>query len=258
MFVSTKLIKVNFTRASGVFIVGCAGDLLGSSIKRKLGINEFSTVFGKHGGFLDRFDSTLLNLTYDSLFGITDEFAHLKDFLLLPNIITCFRVFLVLLYLRKRNKSLLFLSLSLDYVDVARKLCQTSQLGACLDISTDILTRLMLYQSRGWNASYFSLSVVEYLVAGVMLNSGKDWKTDIQWDKTSSYSKWIVKNRFHTPQGICAMNGVFVMPLFYHLSGRHNTLLLLFRCMALLAELNILYAAIKNRVEQRLFQTNAS
>ncbi len=42
-----------------VFVVGNAGDLLMSSLKRKLGIKDFSRMLAGHGGLLDRFDNVL-------------------------------------------------------------------------------------------------------------------------------------------------------------------------------------------------------
>jgi predicted CDP-diglyceride synthetase/phosphatidate cytidylyltransferase len=52
------------------FIVGCMGDLYASSIKRQHNIKDFSNLLGAHGGFLDRFDSTLavLHLNYWIIF----------------------------------------------------------------------------------------------------------------------------------------------------------------------------------------------
>ena len=48
----------------GVFegIVGPLGDLGKSVLKRDLGIKDFGTIFGPHGGVLDRFDAILFNM----------------------------------------------------------------------------------------------------------------------------------------------------------------------------------------------------
>lgn len=43
----------------GVFIIGNAGDLIFSCLKRKLDIKDFSNLLPGHGGMLDRFDSIL-------------------------------------------------------------------------------------------------------------------------------------------------------------------------------------------------------
>ncbi len=42
-------------------VAGQLGDLATSIIKRNLGIDDFSSALGVHGGFLDRFDGMLLN-----------------------------------------------------------------------------------------------------------------------------------------------------------------------------------------------------
>ncbi|MBT5830677.1 MAG: phosphatidate cytidylyltransferase, partial [Candidatus Latescibacteria bacterium] len=41
------------------FVMGNTGDLLFSSLKRKLGIKDFSNILPGHGGVLDRFDNIL-------------------------------------------------------------------------------------------------------------------------------------------------------------------------------------------------------
>lgn len=48
------------------FFTGCAGDLFASYIKRSVNVKDFSNLLGDHGGFLDRFDSTLgvLHINY--------------------------------------------------------------------------------------------------------------------------------------------------------------------------------------------------
>lgn len=53
---------------SGVSIVyyftGILGDLLSSYSKRRLNIKDWSCMLGSHGGFLDRFNSSILGLRY--------------------------------------------------------------------------------------------------------------------------------------------------------------------------------------------------
>mmetsp|Transcript_33823 Transcript_33823/g.73164 ORF Transcript_33823/g.73164 Transcript_33823/m.73164 type:complete len:232 (+) Transcript_33823:108-803(+) len=44
------------------FIAGCIGDLFFSSVKRRLGIKDFSAVLSAHGGILDRLDSVIFAL----------------------------------------------------------------------------------------------------------------------------------------------------------------------------------------------------
>ena len=43
-----------------VGVLGQVGDLCKSVLKRDLGIKDFSTLFGPHGGVLDRFDAILV------------------------------------------------------------------------------------------------------------------------------------------------------------------------------------------------------
>ncbi len=41
--------------------VGVAGDYFKSFVKRQLGIKDFSSTFGQHGGFVDRFDAVIFS-----------------------------------------------------------------------------------------------------------------------------------------------------------------------------------------------------
>lgn len=43
-------------------IVGQLGDLGKSVLKRDLGIKDFGTMFGPHGGVLDRFDAVMFSM----------------------------------------------------------------------------------------------------------------------------------------------------------------------------------------------------
>ncbi len=57
-------IPIYHTVTLGV-LVGCiaqVGDLASSVIKRNLKIDDFGTIFGAHGGFLDRFDALIFSL----------------------------------------------------------------------------------------------------------------------------------------------------------------------------------------------------
>ena len=47
-----------------LYIFGCVGDLLASYFKRKNNIEDYSNYLAAHGGFLDRFDSILLNIHF--------------------------------------------------------------------------------------------------------------------------------------------------------------------------------------------------
>ena len=42
-------------------IMGQFGDLVASSVKRYVGIKDYSNLIPRHGGILDRFDSILFN-----------------------------------------------------------------------------------------------------------------------------------------------------------------------------------------------------
>jgi phosphatidate cytidylyltransferase len=44
---------------TSVFFLGNAGDLAFSSMKRRIGVKDFSNVLAGHGGIMDRFDSIL-------------------------------------------------------------------------------------------------------------------------------------------------------------------------------------------------------
>jgi CDP-diglyceride synthetase len=46
------------------YFTGILGDLMSSYSKRKLGIKDWSCLLGSHGGFLDRFNSSILGLKY--------------------------------------------------------------------------------------------------------------------------------------------------------------------------------------------------
>lgn len=46
------------------FVLGCAGDLFASSIKRDCGLEDFSRFLGDHGGAVDRFDSSIAVFHY--------------------------------------------------------------------------------------------------------------------------------------------------------------------------------------------------
>jgi phosphatidate cytidylyltransferase len=70
------------------YFTGISGDLLCSYSKRKLGIKDWSNILGSHGGFLDRFNSSIIGLNL--LFGKTlgDVFLRIyfqKGQLITPN-----------------------------------------------------------------------------------------------------------------------------------------------------------------------------
>lgn len=52
----------------GIGILGTAGDLLESGMKREVGLKDASKVFPGHGGFLDRLDSLIFNIPFFYLY----------------------------------------------------------------------------------------------------------------------------------------------------------------------------------------------
>ena len=60
------------------FLLGCAGDLYASSIKRERGVKDFSRTLGAHGGMLDRFDSTLAVLHWNYWINFAASFYFAK------------------------------------------------------------------------------------------------------------------------------------------------------------------------------------
>ena len=57
-------------------VAGQIGDLVASRLKRTYGIKDFSNIFPGHGGFLDRFDSSILaSMVFNALFIIFSLFV---------------------------------------------------------------------------------------------------------------------------------------------------------------------------------------
>ena len=56
----TNILYVSFIIAAIAAVIGTAGDLLESTLKRMAGVKDSGTMMPGHGGFMDRFDSLLL------------------------------------------------------------------------------------------------------------------------------------------------------------------------------------------------------
>ena len=74
-FIGSKFVEIQFSEGLIIGVVlaisGTVGDLFESSIKRKLGIKDFSTLIPGHGGMFDRLDSLAPNaLMSFLLFGL--------------------------------------------------------------------------------------------------------------------------------------------------------------------------------------------
>lgn len=60
--------KYNIQLFLMLYIFGCIGDLTASYFKRIKNLDNYSNYLGAHGGFLDRFDSVLLNIHFFYLY----------------------------------------------------------------------------------------------------------------------------------------------------------------------------------------------
>jgi phosphatidate cytidylyltransferase len=66
--ISYSLYNIGFAIATIAAIIGTAGDLLESKLKRMANVKDSGTMMPGHGGFMDRFDSLLLATPFVWLF----------------------------------------------------------------------------------------------------------------------------------------------------------------------------------------------
>eukprot|EP00189_Rhodosorus_marinus_P006009 CAMPEP_0113967254 /NCGR_PEP_ID=MMETSP0011_2-20120614/8817_1 /TAXON_ID=101924 /ORGANISM="Rhodosorus marinus" /LENGTH=165 /DNA_ID=CAMNT_0000980095 /DNA_START=186 /DNA_END=680 /DNA_ORIENTATION=- /assembly_acc=CAM_ASM_000156 len=145
----------------------------------------------------------------------------LPVWLWVPNVIGYLRIVLVILAIsiygieRKVGFWVCYgLSFILDAFDgkAARRLNQTSEFGAFLDVAIDIASRGLL-SCRAYPVTGPLVLALEGLVFTVNHRLGKDWKAVVL-----ESSPWIVReifrNGFRTPLGALAVSGLFLMPAY--------------------------------------------
>ncbi|KAJ8909022.1 hypothetical protein NDN08_005721 [Rhodosorus marinus] len=145
----------------------------------------------------------------------------LPVWLWVPNVIGYLRIVLVVLALsrygieRKVGFWVCYgLSFILDGFDgmAARRLNQTSEFGAFLDVTIDIASRGVL-SCQAYQVLGPLVLVLEGLVFTVNHRLGKNWKIVV-----IENSPWVVReifrNGFRTPLGALAISGLFLMPVY--------------------------------------------
>ena len=119
--------------------------------------------------------------------------------------------------------ALFILSASLDFVDgiVARRLDQTSEFGAWLDVVLDNISRSMIW--TGLTPSYgFFISSLEWLTFVCTHQLGGRWKTPSEGQPI--FVAKIMADNFNSPLGLWVILSIWFLPLwlysfqYYHMS----------------------------------------
>ncbi|XP_064158457.1 CDP-diacylglycerol--inositol 3-phosphatidyltransferase isoform X1 [Anguilla rostrata] len=140
--------------------------------------------------------------------------------LYVPNVIGYIRVLLVLISWSGFDNPAVFVpcyvvSIILDGVDgwAARRLDQTSEFGAWLDVVVDNLGRGMLWSTLyewGW-----LVSAVEWCVFACNHNAhGAQWKTS--FSESPRLIQAVMAKGFKTPTGVLAIGGLHVLPVWLY------------------------------------------
>ena len=144
----------------------------------------------------------------------------IKVLFLVPNIIGYVRL-LILLYswLKWSHPSaflaLFVLSASLDFLDgtVARRLNQTSEFGAWLDVVIDNISRSMIW--TGLFPSFgFYVSSLEWLTFVCTHQLGRRWKTSSQAQPV--FVTKVLADNFNTPLGLWVILSVWFLPVWLY------------------------------------------
>nr|XP_032835272.1 uncharacterized protein LOC116957307 [Petromyzon marinus] len=155
----------------------------------------------------------------------------LKVFFWTPNIVGYVRLLLLALAWWRLDSPHLFVALystfsALDWIDgwLARRLRQTSEFGAWLDLAIDNLGRGLLW-SHLWQGCGYLLSALEWTVFVCNHRSlGADWKEN--FDGAPRWVQAVMANGgwFCTPVGLLAVMGLDALLLWLYVSQNREPL----------------------------------